>query len=124
MSLLKLDSYITFATSACNELAPLIKLVKNGIIPLIEEGIIAILIVLLIIDLGKSVMAGKEDEIKKNQKLAIRRIVYVLVMFLVPWVVNVAVDLVTKNVSDSNIQYTYGQQSVSNAWSCWSNPDA
>ena len=38
-------------------------------------------------------MAGKEDEIKSAQKLAIKRVVYAVIVFLVPWLVNVAFGL-------------------------------
>ena len=43
------------------ELLPFIRLVKNGIIPLIQIGIPIILIVLGMFDLGKAVVASKED---------------------------------------------------------------
>jgi hypothetical protein len=78
---------------ACDAVAPIVNLVKHGIIPLIQAVIIIALIVLLIIDLGKAVMAGKEDEIKSAQKLAIKRVVYAVLVFLVPWIVNVAMGL-------------------------------
>ena len=77
----------------CSTLMPVIRLIKFGVIPLIQIVIIVALIVLLIIDFGKAVMAGKEDEIKSAQKLAIKRVVYAVIVFLVPWLVNVAFGL-------------------------------
>ncbi len=110
-----------FLDGTCNGLAPIVRLLKEGVIPLIQAAIIVVLIVLLIIDLGKAVMAGKEDEIKSAQKLAIKRVVYALVIFLVPWIVNVAIGLLSKadNTTtdlkeNSGVQYT--------AWDCWANP--
>ena len=50
----------------CDTLAPLINLIKHGIIPLIQIGIPIILIILGMLDLGKAVIASKEDEIKKG----------------------------------------------------------
>ena len=89
-----------FLAGTCETLAPVIRLIKLGIIPLIQAVIIVALIVLLIIDFGKAVMAGKEDEIKSAQKLAIKRVIYAVVVFLVPWIVNVAFGLLT-NTNDS-----------------------
>ena len=104
------------ASVCSNEaLMPLIRLLKNGVIPLIQAAIIVILIVLLIIDLGKAVMAGKEDEIKSAQKLAIKRVVYALVVFLVPWIVNVAIGLLTDAKNDTNDPNAEAQ----NALQCW-----
>lgn len=77
----------------CSTLMPVIRLIKFGVIPLLQIVIIVALIILLIIDFGKAVMAGKEDEIKSAQKLAIKRVVYAVIVFLVPWLVNVAFGL-------------------------------
>ena len=104
----------------CNGLAPLVKLLKNGVIPLIQAAIIVVLIVLLILDLGKAVMAGKEDEIKSAQKLAIKRVVYALVVFLVPWIVNVAIGL----LSNANGADDDPSGKATTAWDCWANPDS
>ena len=77
----------------CSTLMPVIRLIKFGVIPLIQIVIIVALIILLILDFGKAVMAGKEDEIKSAQKLAIKRVIYAVIVFLVPWIVNVAFGL-------------------------------
>ena len=89
--------------SQCSTIMPIIKLIKFGVIPLIQVVIIVALIVLLIIDFGKAVMAGKEDEIKSAQKLAIKRVIYAVVVFIVPWLVQVAfglLDSTDKNIED------------------------
>lgn len=83
---------------ACETLRPIIRLIKFGVIPIVQAAIIVILIVLLILDLGKAVAAGKEDEIKTAQKLAIKRVVYAIVVFLVPWLVNTAFSLLTPDI--------------------------
>ena len=53
------------------------------------------LIVMLMIDFGKNVIAGKEDEMKKNLNIAIKRIIYCIVLFLVPTISNFAISLVS-----------------------------
>ena len=106
-----------FLLADCKSLEPIIKLLKHGVIPLIQAAIIVVLIVLLIIDLGKAVMAGKEDEIKSAQKLAIKRVVYALAVFLVPWIVNLAIGLLanTKGTDYTN----EGYQNADSALGCW-----
>ena len=85
----------------CEALRPVVRLIKFGVIPLIQAGIIIALIVLLVLDLGKAVMAGKEDEIKSAQKMAIKRVIYAVVVFLVPWIVNVAFSILTNAGNDT-----------------------
>ena len=56
---------------------------------------IPILIVLMaMVDLGKAVMAGKEDEIKKAQKMLIKRLIYGIVIFFVVTLVQSVFNIV------------------------------
>ena len=73
----------------CDALMPIIRLIRDGVIPLIQIGIPIILIVLGMLDLGKAVMASKEDEIKSAQKLLIKRAIYAVAIFFVVFVVQV-----------------------------------
>ena len=57
------------------------------------------LILIVMIDFGKNVMAGKEDEMKKNLNIAIKRIIYAVVLFLVPTIVSFAISLVDEAVN-------------------------
>ena len=103
----------------CTTINPILRLLKFGVIPLIQVVIIAALIILLIIDFGKAVMAGKEDEIKSAQKLAIKRVVYALIVFLVPWIVNVAIGLLTHAKADPNQTHVTADTDAGTAWNCW-----
>ena len=122
LKLLVADPTVTTSTSTvagCSEdLLSILGIVRNRIIPIIQIGIIAALVILLILDFGKAVMAGKEDEIKTAQKLAIKRIVYALVVFFVPLIVNVVIGLVAPsgNVSDD---YNNEGAKPGNALTCW-----
>lgn len=53
------------------------------------------LVVMIMVDLGKSVMAGKEDDMKKNMNIIIKRLIYCVALFLVPTIVNFAIGLVS-----------------------------
>ena len=61
-------------------------------------------------------MAGKEDEIKSAQKLAIKRVVYAVIVFLVPWLVNVAMGLL---VNTDSPETGNASQEAMTAWQCW-----
>ena len=90
---------IMFFLAKCgaDALLPLIRLIKYGVIPLIQIGIPIILIILGMLDLGKAVVASKEDEIKTAQKLLIKRVVYALAIFFVVLIVQVVFGLVAKS---------------------------
>ncbi len=100
----------------CDTLLPIIHLVK-AVIRLLQIAITIALVVLLIMDFGKAVMAGKEDEIKSAQKLAIKRVVYFLIVWLVPWLVNVAIGL----LDNAGGTGTDPSGEARSAWSCWAN---
>ena len=96
----------------CDNLAPLLKLIKNGIIPLIQLGVPILLIIFGMLDLGKAVMASKEDEIKSAQKLLIKRAIYAVAIFFVVLIVQLVFGLLADN----------GEQAgaAANNWtSCW-----
>ena len=103
---------MNFLAVDCKTLWPLISLIKNGIIPLIQVGIPIILIVLGMLDLGKAVVASKEDEIKSAQKLLIKRAIYAVAIFFVVLIVQLVFGLL------GNAGDTYGEQG--NSWTeCW-----
>ena len=52
-----------------------------------------ILIMLGTIDLVKAVIAGKEDDIKKNQQTLFKRAIAAVIVFLVPLIVSVITGL-------------------------------
>ena len=85
----------------CSVIMPLIKLIKHGIIPLIQIGIPIILIVLGMLDLGKAVMASKDDEIKNAQKMLIKRCIYAVAIFFVVLIVNLVFSLLSSAGTDA-----------------------
>ena len=66
----------------CDDLDQVILLLKN-VIKLLQWGIPMVLILFGMLDLGKAVMAGKEDEMKKAQGTLIKRCVYAIIIFFV-----------------------------------------
>ena len=97
----------------CDNLMPLIRLIRDGVIPLIQIGIPIILIILGMLDLGKAVVASKEDEIKAAQKLLVKRAIYALAIFFVVLIVQVVFGLLS-STGDSKIE------SQGASWqTCW-----
>ena len=77
----------------CTELGPIVTLAKN-VVKLFQWGIPMVLIIFGMLDLGKAVIAGKEDEMKKAQGTLIKRVIYAVAVFLVVTIVSFAMGLV------------------------------
>lgn len=65
------------------------------IIKVIWIGIPILLIILGSIDLGKAVIASKEDEVKKAKQAFIRRLLYAIAVFAVVWLVRIVLSFVS-----------------------------
>ena len=61
-----------------------------------------ILIVMMGLDIFKSIAASKEDEMKKNINISIKRIVFIVIMFLVPTIVKFSMSI----LGDIGVDYT------------------
>ena len=96
---------------SCESLLPLIRLIKNGVIPLIQLGIPILLILYGMLDLGKAVLASKEDEIKSAQKMLIKRAIYAVSIFFVVLIVNVVFGLLgatdNKEIENQGMSWSY-----------------
>lgn len=105
--LAKIDVY-------CEGLGPIVELVKKVLgIAFIMIGVV--LVVLIIIDIAKAIIASEEKEVKGYQKAAIRRVIYFVVMFFVVTLVTVITNLVSGASIDNADDAT--------SWaSCWKTP--
>ena len=77
----------------CADLAPIIKLIKNGVLPAIYIVIGVLILVLVIIDIAKAIIAGDEKEVKAAQKSAIRRVICGVAIFFVVVLINFVFNL-------------------------------
>ena len=66
------------------------------VVTLIKIGVPILLIIFGMLDLGKAVMAQKEDEIKKSQQMFLRRLLSAALVFFVVVIVQVLFNLVAK----------------------------
>ncbi len=86
--------FLIGATDACGGLLPLVKVV----VQIVKIFMIVIPIALIIygtIDLGKAVIASDEKEVKAAQSRLIKRFIYAALIFFVPMLVGVAMNLVS-----------------------------
>lgn len=85
------------ANTICTEGMAQIIAIIGFILTIIQWVVPVILILLGTIDLVKAVMAGKEDDIKKNQQTLIKRAIAAVIVFLVPLIVSVITGLLGTN---------------------------
>lgn len=109
--------YLLYDICSDPNLTPLWNVV-GFIVKAIWIGIPILLIVFGMIDLGKAVIASKEDEVKKATKLLGKRFLYAVCVFLVVWLVGFVLSTVS-NVAgtdtDGNNVVNYGT-----GWkACW-----
>ena len=77
-----------------------IQSIVSTIILAIQIAIPVLLIIFGMLDLGKAVVASKEDEIKKGQQLFIKRLISAALVFFVIFIVKVLVNLVASGSSN------------------------
>ena len=75
--------------------------IVSSIVLIIKIAVPVLLIIFGMLDLGKAVVAAKEDEIKKGQQTFIKRLVTAVIIFFVIQLVQVVVRFVSSN--DENI---------------------
>ena len=98
---------------ACNDILPIIRLVKKGVLPLIQIGIPIILIIMGSLDLGKAVMSSDDKEIKAATGKFTKRAIAAVAVFFVITIVTILMGLFA-NTGD------LGSGTDTASWkSCW-----
>ncbi len=88
------------ADTICSAIPVEITNISSMLYTIIKIGVPLLLIFYGMWDFGKAVFAGKEDEIKSNQKLFIKRLVSAVIVFLVLAIVQLVLGLVTTEDED------------------------
>lgn len=70
---------------------------------MIKIGVPILLIIFGMMDLGKAVMAQKEDEIKKGQQTFIKRLIAAVIVFLVAFIVQLVIGLIAPKNENNNM---------------------
>ena len=107
-----LDSVVN-VESACYGFDFLIRIIKDGIFPIVQVVIPIILIVLCTFDLGRAVIGSDDKENKKLFKRILRRCVYAILIFFIVTVINLIFTMVGNITENEDLI----------KWSnCWNNP--
>ena len=100
-------------TSPCKGLDVIIRIIKNGLFPVLWIGIPIILIVLGTIDLGRAVISSDEKEVKAAQGRLLKRCIYAVAVFFIVTIVQLVFNLVAQAASANN------QDDMGTWWGCW-----
>ena len=84
---------ILASTDPCKGLGPIVSLLKNGLLPIIQIGVPIILIVMGSIDLGKAVLSSDDKEIKGAVSKLIKRAIAAVAVFFVSTIVVVVMNM-------------------------------
>lgn len=87
--------------------------IVSTLILLIKIVVPILLIIFGMLDLGKAVVASKEDEIKKGQQLFIKRVITAVIVFFVVQLVQIIIRFVSGN-----------DQNIANCFNCFINGTA
>ena len=82
----------------------------STLITVIKIGVPILLIIFGMLDLGKAVIAAKEDEIKKGQQTFIKRAIAAVIVFFVIQIVQIIIRFVSAN-----------DQTISRCFNCFIN---
>lgn len=63
------------------------------------------LILMMGFDFFKNVTAGREEDMKKNLSLAIKRLIFCVCMFFVPTIVSLVINIVNDSIEDFSVDY-------------------
>lgn len=103
---------LLLAYEACADILPLLRVIRQGVFPLVQIGIPIVLIVMGTIDLGKAVISSDDKEVKAAQGRLIKRILYAAVIFFM----TVIVSLVFNIVAQANDEKVEGATSWADCW--------
>ena len=102
-------------TSTLNPLWNIIGLV----VKVIWIGVPVLLVILGMIDLGKAVIASKEDEVKKATKAFGKRFLYAVAVFAVVWIVTIVLNLVAGLGLTNGNGGTINKEDLNDWKNCW-----
>lgn len=101
----------------CQGLGPIVRVIRDGLFPLVQIGIPILLIVYGTIDLGKAVIASDEKDVKAAQGRLIKRFIYAAAVFFIVTLVSILMNIVAAGASDED----KGAENTDGWWSCWHN---
>ena len=95
-----LDAADVNPDSACKGFDFVIRIIKNGVFPVIQIGIPIVLIVLGTLDLGKAVISSDDKAVKEAQSKLIKRCIYAIILFFIVTLLNLLFSMVGNIAGD------------------------
>ena len=80
----------------CSKIEPDLATFIHNIITLIKIAVPIVLVIFGMLDLGKGVVASKEDEIKKGQQTFIKRLLAGVIVFFIVTIIQLVISLIDK----------------------------
>lgn len=111
-----LDVVCNFGGSSIN-IPDILPNVVHIVVLVIKVAIPIGLVIFGMLDLGKAVMASKEDEIKKAQQLFIKRIIAAVLVFFVVSIVQLVFSVLAS--ADSKTDPTFDGKNVTSCMNCF-----
>ena len=99
----KEGSVVSCGNGAIRNIPSRLKDIINTIVRIIQIGVPILLIILGMIDFGKSAIAQKEEEMKKGQRIFVSRLITAILVFFVIFFVKAAVRFVNDRNESSKI---------------------
>ncbi|MBQ8891465.1 MAG: hypothetical protein IJ068_01205 [Bacilli bacterium] len=94
----------------------LVSAVKT-VFTLIQIAIPGVLIVLGTIDMFKAMASGDEKKTKEAQRTFVRRMIYAVVAFLIPFIIRLVFSFIANNIGADEAKA--GQNSYNEFFACW-----
>ena len=104
----------------CTEDIKAIILIIKGVLTFVQWAVPIVLIVLGTIDMFKAVSSNDEKATKAAQKKFATRLIYAVVIFLIPWIIQIVFGLAGNILGE---QGTEANNAIEKFFSCW-NDDA
>ena len=108
-----LDTVVVNIDSNCYGFDAIVRVIKEGVFPILQIAIPIILIVLCTFDLGKAVISSDDKENKKLLSRIVKRLVYALLIFFFVTVLNLIFTMVG-SITENDTLVKWSQ--------CWNNP--
>ena len=108
-----LDTVVVNIDSNCYGFDSIVRVIKEGVFPILQIAIPIILIVLCTFDLGKAVISSDDKAVKEAQSKLIKRCIYAILVFFIVTLLNLLFSMVG--------QIT-GSEALTQWSNCWNNP--
>lgn len=100
----------------CCDMRPFLKIIRL-IISIIQWSVPLILIVLGTVDMFKTIVKADENATKEAQSTFFKRLLYAIIIFIVPFLVRFVLNIVSDNIKNDGSDLTSAE-----AWvECWTN---